>query len=178
MLKNHLRAVIQSTLSRLGLEKSHEYLNNSIELLLATAAQESHMGKYLFQIGDGGKPIENGGLGPFQMESATHKDIYDNYLAYKKHIRDEYMFKATGIEIKDIQGMDAPFDIDFLLVGNLSYAIVMARLQYYRTPDMMPNSQDIEGAWTMYKINYNTPLGKATKEEFYENSKLYGLYGQ
>ena len=49
------------------------------ELLLGTAVQESRI-TYLRQLGNG--PA----LGLFQMEPATHNDIWDNFLEYKPEL--------------------------------------------------------------------------------------------
>src|SRR6056300_1676988 len=71
------------------------------ELLLGTAIQESRL-TYLKQIGGG--PA----LGLYQIEPATHHDLYANYLSYRPLLR-ELMF--------DLGSRD-----DDSLVWNLRYA--------------------------------------------------------
>lgn len=52
------------------LEKIELWSEAAENLLLGTTAQESHMGTYIKQVGKG--PA----LGIYQMEPATHKDIW------------------------------------------------------------------------------------------------------
>ena len=51
------------------------YQPESVELVLGTCIQESHL-QYLKQLGGG--PA----LGVIQMEPATHEDIWDNWLLF------------------------------------------------------------------------------------------------
>ena len=67
MNKVTLRNLITSVLKELNLHS-----DNAVNLLMGTAAQESHLGKYRKQIGGG--PA----LGIFQMEPATFNDIVNN----------------------------------------------------------------------------------------------------
>ncbi|KAF0118141.1 MAG: hypothetical protein FD149_866 [Rhodospirillaceae bacterium] len=64
--------VIRPTLLHLGLHSPA-----AEALLLGTAIQESRLGTYLRQTGGG--PA----LGVYQMEPATHEDIWTNFLAYR-----------------------------------------------------------------------------------------------
>ena len=69
-------------------------------LIMGTAAQESHL-KYVKQLGDG--PA----LGLFQMEPATHDDIWANYLRFRGVIIEDIL-KACAIK-----GVDFPDDMTF-----------------------------------------------------------------
>lgn len=118
-------------------------------LLMGTCAQESKMGQWVVQLEDG--PAK----GIFQMEPATHDDIWINFLNYsrQKDIVDLlYEFQQTSDE----------------LVYNLRYAAMMCRIHYFRVPDRLPddNPNDLGEYWKNY---YNTLGGKGSIFEFIEN---------
>jgi len=145
-----LRSLIKATLTPIGL-----YSPEAEELLMATAAQESHLGTYRRQIG-------GPALGIFQMEPNTFNDIWANYLHYKQALSDKVRALATY-----------GFVIASELMNNDPFAIAMARLVYLRAPEPLPASTDIEGMWTLYKLRYNSPKGAATHDEFVANYKRY-----
>lgn len=144
-LKNE---IIKPTLEHLGM-----YSESAVNLLLGTAAQESHMGKYIKQI-SGGPAV-----GIYQMEPATHDDIHTNYLSYRPGLEDK-VFEFLG---------NAPSTLAQHLIGNLFYATAMARLHYLRVKEPLPKADDVEGLAEYWKDHYNTEAGKGTVEEFKEN---------
>jgi hypothetical protein len=150
-----LRHLIQSTLTPLGL-----YNENAEELLLATAAQESLFGTYRTQ-GNGGPA-----RGIFQMEGATHDDIWNNYLKYHQTLGNEIKNLVVGFPSVD------------LCIHNDPYAIAMARVHYLRAPESLPDAKDLNALWTIYKLRYNTPGGAATKDQFYQHYKKYVTDGK
>jgi len=150
MEPQELRDLIKSTLTPLGL-----YSPEAEELLMATAAQESHLGTYRQQIG-------GPALGIFQMEPATFNDIWANYLHYKHPLSDNIRALATH-----------GFVIAGELVNNDPFAIAMARAQYLRAPEALPPAGDLCAIWTLYKLRWNTPLGAATKDQFFANYRKY-----
>jgi hypothetical protein len=115
-------------------------------LLLATAAQESQL-RFLHQQG-------GPALGLWQMEPATHDDIWLNSMSPK--VRDVLMDHLGGAHAID-------------LIGNLSYACAMARLLYWRSSVRMPAAGDAAALWPIYKEVYNTPGGAATQPQFLAN---------
>ena len=123
-------------------------------LLMGTCAQESRMGTFLVQKGWG--PAK----GIFQMEPATHPEIWGNDLNYKDDL-------AALIEPLCGDGMEDAW----LLTGNLYYAAAMCRVHYYRVPWPLPDD-NVEELAHYYKLHYNTPEGKATVEEFVKNYRL------
>lgn len=147
---HHLRAIIIQTLKELDLHSE-----SAVNLLLGTAAQESRLGTYLHQIGGG--PA----LGIYQMEPATERDIWKNYLDYRPKI----LSKVTRVS-----GLIRPRSLH--LTGNLIYATVMARLHYYRAPGQLPDADDTPGLAEYWKQHYNTPAGKGTAGEFVQNYYL------
>lgn len=142
--------VIRPSLRALGL-----YSPQAEELLLGTAIQESRL-VYLKQLGGG--PA----LGLFQMEPATHDDIWDNYLKYHP---------ALG---RSILGLSCSPELDAgELVWNLLYATAMTRVHYLRVPEALPAEGDIDAQAVYWKEYYNTYLGSGTEEEYTENWYTY-----
>ena len=89
-------------------------------LVMGTAAQESNL-KYVHQLGDG--PA----VGLFQMEPATHDDIWDNYLQYRDPLADK-IFEA--IEYNDMVQKIPPSPER--MTWDFRYAAIMCRVHYRR----------------------------------------------
>jgi len=142
-------AVIRPTLHYLGLHSTA-----AENLLLGTAVQESRL-KYLKQIGGG--PA----LGVFQIEPATHKDVWDNFLEF----RPDLASKVRGIASQRTFFKNADSELMF----NLRYSAAIARLIYLRAPAKLPRYDDIEGLARYWKTYYNTTLGAGTTAEFILN---------
>ena len=126
-------------------------------LLLGTAAQESQMGRYIHQLGAG--PAK----GVWQMEPTTESDIWENFITY----RDDLDAKMRMMLPPQPVPGTSP------LLHNLAYSCAMARLQYRRAPEPLPDT--VEGMASLWKLRYNTPQGKGTEEEFIENYHRYVL---
>lgn len=116
-------------------------------LLVGTAIQESRL-TYLVQ--HGGGPA----LGVYQIEPATHEDVWVNYLRYRPH---QWLAREP----------------DSALVTDLEYATAIARIIYYRRPEPLPDADDIEGLGAYWKQHYNTPLGKGRVAEWVLNYREY-----
>jgi hypothetical protein len=118
-------------------------------LLLGTCAQESRLGTYLKQ--------RNGpALGIYQIEPATHDDLWKNFISFHPDLL------STLMAINHYPRYES-------LVTDLSYATAIARLVYYRAPEKLPDANDVEGLAAYWKAHYNTPLGKGTVKEFIDN---------
>jgi len=124
-------------------------------LVLGTAAQESHMGKYIVQIKGPAKGI-------FQMEPATHDDIVGNWLRYKPNLKHLVLFVAGANSFHSKW-----------LVSNLLYAAFFCRLHYRRVPSALPAADDIQGLAVYWKRHYNTYLGAGKTSEFVANYRKY-----
>ncbi len=120
------------------------------ELLLGTALQESA----LRNIQQMGGPA----LGYFQMEPATHDDIWENFLAYRPDL---------AARVKALLPDGEPLASDLLTCP--VYAAAMARVKYYRCPAPLPAAGDLEAQAAYYKRWYNTPGGAATVAEYMAN---------
>lgn len=134
---------------RPALEALHLWSEGAEELVLGTAIQESGL-RFLKQLGDG--PA----LGLWQMEPATHDDIWTHYLAYQPELAGRVRSLCS-----------AP--IPAALAGNLWYGAAMCRVHYRRAPEALPAAGDIEGQAALWKKRYNTPLGKGLAREYVAN---------
>ncbi len=120
-------------------------------LLLGTAAQESHLGRYLTQ-------IRGPALGIYQMEPGTHQDIWWHYLRYRPEL---------AKKVKTFAASNPPHRKE--LVTNLAYATVMTRIYYLRVKEALPHPNDIQALAQYWKRYYNTFKGKGKIEEFILN---------
>ena len=151
--------VIRPALRHIGLWSDAAEL-----LLLGTAATESHMGKYLRQVGGG--PA----LSPWQIEPATHADVWRNYLAYRPDLASKVAdlmprYMATG----------APEERPEAMLASLWYAAAIARLVYRRAPEPLPAAGDWAGMAKLWKHRYNTAEGKGTEGKFLTDCRRCGL---
>jgi len=141
------RYVIRPVLSHLSL-----YSEVAEELLVGTISQESRGGTYLHQI--------NGvALGIYQIEPATHVDVFDNYLNYRPQLKERVLYFGDFS--------------DASLLGNLHYATAIARIIYLRAPEPLPETPEPQLLAQYYKRYYNTSHGKATVEDFIKNYEEY-----
>lgn len=115
-------------------------------LVVGTALVESH-GAHLQQVGGG--PA----LGLWQMEPATHDDVWDNFLKGQPALAKRLFALGTSVGITD--GASE-------LVGNLYYGAGMCRAHYRRFKAPMP--EDAAGLSAYWKRWYNTPKGAGTAE--------------
>jgi hypothetical protein len=118
------------------------------ELVLGTACVESGL-KYLHQLGGG--PA----LGLWQMEPATHNDIWENFLAYKPELADKLRCLAIGGVARAEH-----------LLGCLPYAAAMCRVHYLRAKEPIPPAGDIKGHAELWKLRYNTAAGKGRASDY------------
>jgi hypothetical protein len=119
-------------------------------LVLGTAMVESNL-RYLDQIDAEAKPGPAYGL--WQMEEATFRDIYDNYLRYRWDLKNKLQGLCThSPRITDLH-------------WNLAYAAAMCRVHYRRAKPALPAADDAHGLASYWKQHYNTPLGKGTVEK-------------
>ena len=145
--KDLLEWVIKPTLYTLGMDGEQ-----AETLMLATALAESG-GRHTRQIGGG--PA----LGLWQMEPATHDDLYDNYLLLHRQDLQPILKKASLY----VFGGSFPPSSD-LLIHNPRYACAMARLKYWRVPGPLPDT--VPEMAEYWKTHYNTDGGKGTVEKF------------
>jgi hypothetical protein len=145
-------SVIKPVLARMGLASEA-----AEQLLLGTAIQESLFLRYRRQMG-GGPAVSY-----FQMEPATHNDIWDNFLKY----RPEWAAKATSFLTSE--SADKMTELE----NNDEYATAMARIHYMRVPASLPEAGDVSAQANYWKQYYNTPLGKGKPHEYIEKWQHY-----
>lgn len=142
--------VVRPTLQAIG-----HHSQSAENLILGTGVQESRL-RYLVQLRQG--PAR----GLFQMEPATHDDIWDNYLAHRAELR----ARVQDLLVPSQDRVDQ-------LIWNLAYATANCRAHYLRVPTAVPAANDIDGLGAYWKAHYNTELGQGTAAEFVENYERY-----
>lgn len=158
MNAHELRELIKEVLSGC-LTLEIPYSEDAVELLMLTAAQESLLGTHIVQMGGG--PAR----GIFQMEPATEKDIYENYLAYQPNLR--HIVDGYKMAYSDSQGLN--------LKANLVYQIVMARVHYFRVSEALPDHRELYATAKYWKKYYNTEKGAGDFKDAELNYQLYCL---
>lgn len=118
--KKQLKELVEETLKRANL-----HTEAAVNLICGTIAQESRMGTFIKQLNNG--PA----LGICQMEPVTERDIWINYIAYKKDLQ-EMLFTMFGVLRNDT----------YKLKSDLGYQIVMCRIHYLRVPAPLPPNVD------------------------------------
>lgn len=139
--------------------EANMYSEAADKLLMGTAAVESDL-LYVKQFANG--PAR----GLWQMEPATHDDIANNWPSFRKY-KDKVLSISNSNEINADN-----------LVYNIRYAALLTRLHYWRKPNALPKSSDIEGLASYWKEHYNTRFGKGTTKHFIEafKRKIQPLY--
>jgi len=134
------------------------YSESAVNLLLGTAIQESRL-TYLKQIGGG--PA----LGLFQIEPTTFNDIYHRYLQRtdKRELLGRVQQFITAQDVRD------------QVIGNIPFAVVIARIRYLMVPEPLPAYEDLQALAEYWKVHYNTSRGAGTIQGFIENYKYYVL---
>ena len=124
----------------------------AVNLILGTIFQESVIGNEsrLKQVG-------GPALGILQIEPNTHKDIWDNYLAFKPD-------KASFVRSVARQHTD---DLDQELIANIPYAVVIARIKYWRRSFEWPaDPNDIQALGKIWDTQYNANPDHGFPEDF------------
>ena len=117
----------------------------SENLIIGTGMVESQF-QYVVQFDDG--PAR----GFFQMEPATHNDIYWNYLQYRDDLADLIP--------------DGPRDWE-RLVYDIQYAAIMCRIHYWRVREALPRDPwDAFALGGYWKAHYNTIQGAGSVGKF------------
>lgn len=121
------------------------------ELLLGTAIVESDL-LHRKQLGNG--PARSF----FQMEPATHDDIWNNFLKYKPDLARAISALMTSPDANKLVGLEK----------NDKYACAMARAHYQRVPSPLPKAGDVDAMARYWKRHYNTKGGKGNEDKYRE----------
>lgn len=122
-------------------------------LVAGTACVESGCGYFLRQWPAG--PA----LGIFQIEGATHDDIWENFLKHRPRLHKvvrERVGVAPAPELKE------------RLISDLLYGAMMCRVFYLRVKVPLPAADNLPAMAAYWKKHYNTGLGKGTEQKFIE----------
>lgn len=120
----------------------------AVNLLIGTVAQESTVGGITRL-----KQIKGPALGIYQIEPATHKDLWDNYLLTRPDKADYVRRCGSGNWRMD-------------LTANLKYQTVVARLKYWRARFNWPDPTDIRALGAIWDKIYNANPDHGTVEQF------------
>ncbi|KAF5419870.1 MAG: hypothetical protein C5S49_00030 [Candidatus Methanogaster sp.] len=138
-----------NTVIRPALQKIELWSQAAEELMLGTAMVESDL---LHRKQIGGGPAR----GLFQMEIATHDDIWNNFLKYRSQL-------ANAIaSLQSSSNANKHVEIE----NNDQYACAMARASYLRAPAPLPQAGDILGMASYWKQYYNTVVGAGTVSKY------------
>jgi hypothetical protein len=133
----------------------------SVQLVSGTCAQESDMGAYI-------KQVDGPALGLFQMEPATHTDIWMNYLRYHQ----ELVKKICQIAYIPVPNIGVvPYDET--LMYNMKYAAIMCRLKYLMNKESIPSFGSVIDQANYWKKYYNTAAGKGDVQAYLVNFDKY-----
>lgn len=136
--------VVRPALQRIGL-----WSQAAENLVFGTGLVETQY-NYLDQTTPGAGPA----YGPWQMEEATHRDLWQSFLEYKSDLRDT-LLRMAGFGVVTIPPVEA-------LHGNLFYGAAMCRVHYYRVSSPLPDVRDAAGMAGYWKQHYNTSSGAGT----------------
>ena len=128
------------------------------QLMLGVALHESGGLRHRTQL--------NGGpaRGIYQMEGATHNDIWANFLRYKPELSKQV--KSLSV-FPNAQKAEE-------LVWNDNYATAMCRVHFYRYVKQLPDEGKIAEQAAIWKKYYNTHLGKGTVEKYMKDWRDHG----
>jgi hypothetical protein len=129
---------------------------HAVTLLLMTAAHESDLGTYL-------KQVRGPALGAWQMEPATLHD----HLSWARVKRPTILEAVEGLRPSALTPEQATMTC-------LPYACVMARVHYFRRPELVPETLQGMAQWA--KKVFNTSAGKATPEKYLD--AYHRFYGE
>tara|TARA_Y100000310_G_scaffold108643_1_gene107029 strand:+ start:1200 stop:1688 length:489 start_codon:yes stop_codon:yes gene_type:complete len=131
------------------------YSDDALALMIGTGAVESNY-RYLKQVKGPARSF-------WQVEPATGLDNIENYLKF----RPESWWKICMSCHMENHPMDSwsKERMENLLVGNIQFAICMARLKYWRVPKPLPGKDDIEGQAEYWLKHYNAG-GKGTVKKY------------
>lgn len=180
-MRHHLAAaqfaryVIAPTLRHLDL-----YSPAAVRLLLGTALHESGGLLLIDQWTGPGDAALGPAIGLYQVEPATHDDIWRNVLfADPDGAAVDLADRPAGhgrrvLLTSRLRGlMLKPLSRDERLLCPF-YATAIARLVYWRRPEPLPDAGDLEGLAAYYKAHFNTPLGASTPAKWIADFRRYG----
>lgn len=141
--------IIEPVLDELGLRSE-----SAVRLLIGTALIETRL-RYVDQL----TPGPGRAYGLYQMEEATHKDIWNNYLRWKPALAIKVRRFSTDHKVMGVPNIRQ-------LWWNFGLATAETRVHYLRVDKPLPHQDDFLSLAWYYKRHYNTVKGKADPIEF------------
>lgn len=137
-----------------ALQEIGSYSKAAERLVLGTAMTESLL-RHIEQVG-------GPALGFFQMEPATHDDIWAHYLGATKRVH-----LLDGLRRITRRAGDAAE-----LRINPFYAAAMCRIHYLRVREKLPDADDLHGMAAYWKQYYNTSRGRGRAADFIDKAAI------
>jgi hypothetical protein len=153
--KQFRELVIRPAISAVGL-----WSEDAEELLMLTAATETHLGEYLRQSGMNGIA---GGFGVFQMQQPSYDLIWKNQILNNPSLKAKIRL-FTGYEGKPVIER---------LITDLALSAIMTRLFYFDIKATLPKASDSYELAAFWKRWFNTEMGKGTINKALEDYKTY-----
>lgn len=158
--------VIQPTLTKMEARFPGAADPAAVNCLSGIAAHESTVGVVTRL-----KQVSGPALGIYQIEPATHKDVWRNYLSYRPDASDLLLLEwvpDNAAEALHQPGERFVWSIDDrMLITNLAYATAIARVILYRQSfDWPVDPGDVEALAVIWKNQYNTAQGSGTVEQY------------
>ncbi|KFL90784.1 hypothetical protein AmDm5_0732 [Acetobacter malorum] len=92
--------------------------------------------------------------GFWQMETATHDDMWRNFIRYRPNLQAALLGILSGAKPEAARLVDRPI-----------YAAAMCAVHTYRSPDALPAVNDAAGWASFWKRDYNTEGGAGVAAE-------------
>lgn len=124
----------------------------AINMLVETAAQETHGGRYR-------DPTAKAGRGLCQIDLIGFKDVQ----ARTRDDNAQAVLEAFNVDVRTVQHCE--------LDHSPMLSMIFCRLFYILIPDLFP--RDVVGRAHYWKRFYNTRLGHGTPQKYVENAKRY-----
>jgi hypothetical protein len=124
-------------------------------LLVATAAQETALGRWLHQAGGG--PARS----VYQIEPASLDDLDRGFISATPRFKPLMDTVRLGVPLGE------------QIMWDLRLATVIARLFYFRVREPLPQETTTESLWHYYKTYWNTKAGAATRDSFVNSLHAY-----
>lgn len=147
--------IIRPTLGALGLP----HPERAEALLIATAAHESAGLRYIKQVGGG--PA----LSVYQIEPATGSDVMDRWLPRQA-------LSLRGI-VEAVTEFRAGDDVKGRLLSDMRFATVVARLIYWRAPEILPPADDVPAMAKLWGLRWQTESDPVKMQLFITNYERF-----
>lgn len=145
--------IVIPTLMEMDTYYKNMYSEAAVMLILGTALVESDL-RYL-------KQNRGPALGVYQIEPSTADDVMVRYIAGKPHFHKMFEEMVGGRWRTRYKEM---------IVSDLKFATMVARLRYWMEVDIIPS--DLDGVAKYWETHYNSCMGKGSYKDFVRKYKI------